>query len=216
MHALPALAIDIGDVVSILGNIYGINIDQLDEMESLHKLNDKTLQQLQEQQKLLIGSYGYGGLTLSSNAYSWGKNNDQLSSLLNAYQNGHGDFGSLAKQLHQQFPINPSTLKPHDRINSYNQLQAETTLTARTASEYSYNQIEEKLEVQRNLQKQIDRAPNIKAAIDLQNRLSYENNLLQLELLRLISVSTQQQAVAQQDNANSALIRQRFFDLKTK
>lgn len=199
------------DVIYLLAEMYGLDTKELKALNKLNDLSHQTLQQLQAQQQLLTGSYGYGQLNYNPQLSSWGHGTDQWAALLTAYQSNSGEFGTLAKQLQQQFPLEATAMKPHARMNSYQTLQAQTALATRTASEHTYNQLQAKRDAQQQLHSQIDHTANIKAALDLQNRLSYENNLLQLELVRLLALSTEQAAINQQGAANRALVHQQFL-----
>jgi hypothetical protein len=169
-----------------------------------------------EQQTLqtMIGSYGYGSLNYNPNLQSWGNNTDNWSSILSSYQQGNNGVGQIAQQHNQQFPIQQNTVaNPNSQSldAKYYSLQAQTALAARSASEYDYNNIQTQITNLQQLHDQIDKTTNLKAAIDLQNRLQYESSIIQIELLRLAALSNQQQAVEAQGESNGVVNNSNAF-----
>lgn len=154
------------------------------------------------------GHDGYGDLFFNSNLQSWGTNTSNWNSVLQSYQQGGTGVGQIAEQLNDQFPIEASNIvNPNtESINAqYYTLEAQTALASRAASQFDYNNIQNQINYIQQLQQQIDKTPDIKGALDLQNRIAVENNLIQLEVLRLTALSNQQQAVKAQGDANAVV-----------
>lgn len=152
------------------------------------------------------GHDGYGNLFFNPSLQSWGTNTSNWNLVLQSYQQGGTGLGQIAQQLNQQFPIQPSSIvNPNTQsINAqYYTLEAQTALASRAASQLDYNNIQNQINYMQQLQQQIDKTPDIKGALDLQNRIAVENNLIQLEVLRLTALSNQQQAVKAQGESNS-------------
>lgn len=125
-------------------------------------------------------------------------------------------MGRVAEQLKNEFPINPEskTINPKALQDRYNLLQAKTALAARAASQLSFDTVNQQLQYHhKTLQPKIDTTDDIKSAMDLQNRLIFENNLIQLEILRQAAISNQQQAIETQADVNTATINH-FFNSK--
>ncbi len=193
--------------------------DILNELESQTNLQQQISQYtnvlpnmntvLQNQYSALYqnnGHDGYGNLFFNNALQSWGTNTSSWSSVLQSYQQGGTGLGQIAQQLNDQFPIQSSNIiNPNAQsINAqYYTLEAQTALASRAASQLDYNNIQNQINYMQQLQQQIDKTPDIKGALDLQNRIAVENNLIQLEVLRLTALSNQQQAVKAQGESNS-------------
>jgi type IV secretion system protein VirB5 len=152
------------------------------------------------------GHDGYGNLFFNSNLQSWGANTSNWNSVLQSYQQGGTGLGQIAQQLNEQFPIQSNTVaNPNAQtINAqYYTLEAQTALASRAASQLDYNNIQNQINYMQQLQQQIDKTPDIKGALDLQNRIAVESNLIQLEVVRLTALSDQQQAIKAQGDVNS-------------
>jgi hypothetical protein len=163
-----------------------------------------------EQQTLqtMIGSYGYGSLNYNPNLQSWGSNSENWNSVLSSYQQGGNGVAQIAQEHNQQFPIQQSSVvnpNPQSLDAKYYSLQAQTALAARSASEYDYNNIQKQINNLQQLHDQVDKTTDLKAAVDLQNRLQYESSVIQIELLRLASLSNQQQAIEAQGESNAVV-----------
>jgi len=174
------------------------------EYEKLGMMHD----QLVNQYKAITGSYGLGKLGFDPTLQSWGSGTESWQAILNLYQKG-GNPGSLSdvvKQLSKEFPIQEGKVanpNPESIDAKYYLLQAKTALATRAASQTDYDNIQKQVHSMQQLHEQIDRTQNLKAAVDLQNRLQVEGNLLQLEILRLLSLTSQQQAISAQGHVNT-------------
>lgn len=159
--------------------------------------------------KLMTGQYGLGDKDFSKTqqAVSWGDSANNWNSVLSIAQTGgdSSDYGKVVQQLANQFPIqtNGLTGNPSQIQQSFYATQAQTALAQRAASQLDYNKIEQQIQNQQELQQQIDSTTDLKAATDLQNRLQVEGNLINLEVLRQISLISQNQALQTQDQVNS-------------
>jgi hypothetical protein len=152
---------------------------------------------------------GMGSLNFKDFA-SWGNGSSDWGSVLNLAQSGGGagNLGAAMSQLAKQFPMNTNFVNQHTNDPVQQQwyaVNAQTALAARAASQADYNQIQQQINNEQQLKDQIATTPDIKAAADLQNRLQVENNLIQLEMLRELSLSNQQQALKTQAAASGAL-----------
>ena len=163
---------------------------------------------IENEMKELQGSYGMGTNNPNKFVNSWGSDSESWQDALNMAGNGGSEEGALGTNVSEisgDFPINTTTFNKVDSSvgdQKYYKLQAETALAARAASQLDYGQIQKQIDYQKTLQSQIDTTKNVKAAIDLQNRLQVEHNLINLELLRQISLSNQQKAVASEAEVN--------------
>ena len=93
----------------------------------------------------------------------------------------------------------------------YYAVKSKTVLAARAASQLDYDHIQNQIAYQQMLQQQIEKATDLKSAIDLSNRIQVEGNLINLAILRQAALSNQQQAINEQANINSALSNAKFL-----
>lgn len=219
----------LGSILSAVSTIssyeQGAQFSSLNNIgDSISQLQEQLLQNIKSQIGTQItGSYGLG-------SYNWNQNpslqylgdeNGSWEDTLKIYENGGnpGDLASTISTLNQQFPIQ-SNLNTVTDFNTYttNQnyydVQAQTALAARAASQVSYDNLQKEITYEESLEQQIDTTGNIKAAIDLQNRLQVENNLIELNMLRLEAVNSQQQSIASQGDINATVSNASFFDLQ--
>lgn len=202
-------SIDITSIITKLADLYGLNFENLPYLKNMDHL---TLQQLQA----FTGTHHYGQLGYQD-FQSWGQGAQQWEGLLTGYQHGQGDIGHLQQRLDHQFPIEPNytTLKPQKMKEDFDKIQAQTALVSRAASQAVFDRIQKQVDYQKMLQAQIDQTTDMKSAVDLQNRLLFESNLIALDTLRLVAMSTQQQAIGLQADVNSVVLNKAFVsDLK--
>jgi hypothetical protein len=127
---------------------------------------------------------------------------------------GGGELGQVIGEVGNQFPMNKNVFNRgvfDKRTQNYYALKSQTVLAVRAASQLDYNKIQAQIDYQHMLQYQIEQSHSLKAALDLNNRLQVENNLIQLEILRQIVLTNQQQAVSEQASLNAALSHAEFL-----
>ncbi len=203
------------NLMPLVRAINAVNQYQLmQELPQLQSINDLLKSQIGDQ---ITGNYGIGDYHWDPKSQSWGDKTGSWDDVLKIYQQGGnpGDLGSVAKTLAKQFPIqNLATLKnfnPQETNKAYYDVQAKTALAARAASQLTFDRIQKEIELEQALQEKIDHTTNIKESMDLQNRLQVENNLIQLELLRLAALSNQQQAISSQAEVNATVTNASLF-----
>jgi regulator of replication initiation timing len=211
----PMVAAAHVNLMPLVRAINAVNQFQLtQELPQLQSINDLLKSQIGQQ---ITGNYGIGDYQWDPKLHAWGDKTASWDEVLKIYQAGGnpGDLGSVAKTLAKQFPIqNLNAIKnfnPRDAHRDYYNTQAKTALAARAASQVIFDRIQKEIELEQKLQEKIDHTSNIKEAMDLQNRLQVENNLIQLELLRLAAVTTQQQAITTQADVNATVANASFF-----
>lgn len=127
---------------------------------------------------------------------------------------GSGALGQSINGISSQFPADRNTYNrgvSGASNQKYYALKSQTVLAARAASQLDYNKIQEQITYQQMLQKQIEKTKDLKAATDLSNRIQVEGNLINLEILRQVTLSNQQQAVSEQASVNAALTNAKFL-----
>jgi hypothetical protein len=127
---------------------------------------------------------------------------------------GSGDLGGAISSIANQFPINQSQFNKginNPAQQQYYALQSQTVLASRAASQLDYDKIQNQIAYQRMLQDQIENAKDLKSAVDLNNRIQLEANLINLEILREQSLANQQHAMSEQANMNTAFLHAKFL-----
>lgn len=127
---------------------------------------------------------------------------------------GAGELGGMISGVSRQFPANTAIYnRGVSDANSqrYYALKSQTILAARAASQLDYNKIQDQIAYQQMLQQQIEQTKDLKAAIDLSNRIQIEGNLINLEILRQTALTNQQQAISEQASINAALTNAKFL-----
>lgn len=208
--SFSCLADDITTIINLMQSIQGyqnqISNYQLD-IDGLTKQIQNSLSGSSQ-----WGDWGY------TDYQSWGDDANKWQTVLNTAKNG-GSSSSLGQELQQlasQFPINTklvNSVNPNATDQQYYALQAQTALAARSASQLGYDKVQDQINYQNQLRKQIGAAASVKQAVDLQNRIVLENNLIQLEMLRQLALLNQQQSVATQANVNDTVQDANFLKL---
>lgn len=166
----------------------------------------------------MTGSRGWGTYQFHDHQSYGGGANDWSSVMHMAGQgNGTGELGLTMNNLSNQFPASTSSYNQSisDTTNQkYYALKSQTVLAARAASQLDYNKIQAQIAYQQMLQQQIEKTNDLKAAIDLSNRIQVEGNLINLEMLRQIALLNQQQAITDQATLNTALSNAKFLTRK--
>lgn len=160
------------------------------------------------------------GLDMSTQDYnphlqSWGSKMDQWRSVLTAYQQDNEGLSGIAKNLHEEFPIQPNSVAnpdPNSIDAKYYDLASKTALATRAASQYDYDNIQKQMTYLHNLLSLIPKTKTVKDAMDLQNRIQIEGSLIQLEVLRLSALNNQQQAIQAQGEVNAIVNNANTFE----
>jgi hypothetical protein len=128
-----------------------------------------------------------------------------------------GQLGQVITGLVREFPIEAQTFSkgitdPSSR--AYYASQSQTIVAARAASQLDYDKVQNQIAYQQMLQSQIEHTKDLKSAVDLNNRIQAEANLINLAILRQAAIANQQQAMTAQGSMNSALINAKFLTKK--
>ena len=161
-------------------------------------------------------SHGGWGTYLSHDYQSYGDSARSWTDVMRLAEGGGGSgaLGQSMSSLANQFPIDKQAFNKgisNPTSQKYYVLQSQTVLAARTASQLDYDKIHDQIAYQQMLQKQIEKTADLKGAVDLNNRIQVEANLINLEILRQAALSNQQHAISDQANINSALLNAKFL-----
>jgi len=169
---------------------------------------------INHQTEQLTGHFGFGSLHYDQNLMNWGQGSDTWSSVVNLYHSGNGGLGQTMASMVGDFPVlsqPQASFNPYmaTREKDYITLSSKTTLATRASSQLAFDKINQEMQVIHSLNQQIDSAPNAKAALDLNNRLTAENAEISLQLEKLLAAMLQQQAV---ENQGAQMELQNFKD----
>lgn len=186
-----------------------------DLLENTEITNINQLNKLVDQLNSITGNYGLGLEDFLDQAETWGDDIEDWEDVLETYERGNveGALGKASRQMEEQFPIDTAAVAEKDPKGAeYYEVHAETALAARATSQVEFDQIEDNIEYQQAMLQKIDSSPNLKAAVDLLGRLQAESNLIQLRILRMMAINSQQQSIESQGYANAALERIEFYE----
>lgn len=173
---------------------------------------------IREVNRSVIGHSGWGNYQFHD-YQSYGAGAHDWSSVMRMAENGQGSgqLGQMIGNIANQFPTDRNQFNngvSDENVQKYYALKSQTILATRAASQLDYNKIQDQIAYQQMLQQQIEKAKDLKAAIDLSNRIQVEGNLISLEILRQTALSNQQQAITEQATVNAALSNARFLTKK--
>ncbi len=211
------------DIVNRIEKTNVINTDILNSQNAELNVEQDILTSQKEVENLLrgvnesmIGHSGWGDYQ-SHDYQSYGNGSSNWNDVLIMAQvgRGDGDLGSVMGNLANQFPSDEDVFNHavnEKRNQQYYALQTQTILAARATSQLDYNKIQDQILYQQMLQQQIEKTKDVKAALDLNNRIQVEGNLINLQILRQAAVGSQQQAIHDQASVNAALANARFLN----
>lgn len=210
------------DIVDRIEKTNAINSSILDSQNALLTAqrdmlsSEKDIESLMRQvNSSMIGNSGWGSYNFHD-YQSYGSDAQKWSSVMQMASsgNGSGALGQVMSQVSSQFPIDTklyNTAISDTASQKYFAIKSQTNVAARAASQLDYDKIQDQITYQQMLQQQIEKTKDLKAAIDLSNRIQVEGNLISLELLRQSSLSNQQQAISDQAIINSAFSNAKFL-----
>jgi len=170
---------------------------------------------MHEMDSHLTGHSGWGSYKFHD-YQSYGVNGEDWFSVLQMADKGHGsgELGKTISTISQQFPSNSNAFNrgiSDPASQNYYAVKSKTVLASRAASQLDYDKINEQIAYQHMLQQQIENTKDLKAAIDLSNRIQVEGNLITLEILRQTALANQQQAINEQASVISSLSHAKFL-----
>lgn len=207
------------DIINVINKQAGISNSWLGAISSQDGQMLTTQQDIDSLMKQMngniTGNYGWG--TYQFHDYqSYGGNAGDWSAVLQMADQGQGGgaLGQTMGGISNQFPI--ERYRYNQGVSDYNSqkyyaIKSQTILAARAASMLDFNKIQEQISYQQMLQQQIEKTKDLKAAIDLSNRIQVEGNLINLEILRQTALANQQQAISEQASVNVALTNAKFL-----
>lgn len=173
---------------------------------------------MREVNRSVIGHSGWGNYQFHD-YQSYGNGSHDWNSVMRMAENGQGNgqLGQIIGSIANQFPNDKNGFNKaisDSNLQKYYLLKSQTVLAVRAASQLDYNKIQDQISYQQMLQQQIEKAKDVKAAMDLSNRIQVEGNLINLEILRQIALTNQHQAITEQATLNTALSNAKFLTKK--
>jgi len=196
------------DIFHVLLKSQGIQTDMLHQQYSIERL-------MKDLNEHMTGNSGMGTYELRD-YQSYGRGGENWSSIIRMAESG-GDSSALGQKMREiahQFPADINAINQvitDPRTRDYYRAQSETIVATRAASQLDFDRVQEQIAHQQMLQKQIEKTQDVKAAMDLSNRIQVEGNLIQLSMLRELALANQQQALTSQAEMNAALINAHFL-----
>jgi hypothetical protein len=196
------------NIEAIEGNIESVAIGSLQSQWDIEKL-------MRQVDGHMSGHFGWGNYQ-THDYQSYGNSAIDWNSVMRlaAGGGGSGDLGVVMSALANQFPIQQDQFNKAGGSHvqqQYYSLQSQTILATRAASQLDYDKIQSQITYQQMLQNQIEKTNDLKSALDLNNRIQAEANLINLEILREQSLANQQHAMSDQANMNTAFLHAKFL-----
>lgn len=192
-------------------------IRQLSEMKRQYDLLRQQYDELVATKNAITGSYG---MSLLENGILQEKGRRTLPAtwqeVVNLQKTGviPGIYAEKSSQFEKLLPTIDSKLFSKNSSNrnatSY-KLSTDNTRAAFASTEAVYNQIQNRLKTIESLTKQIDQTDNVKAATDLNSRISAENGFLSIEMARLQSLQLSLQTTLQNNQNQATANHAEFF-----
>lgn len=207
------------DIIRVMQQTSAITNGQLSNINASQGEMLASSQNIEELMKQVNGNLqGHSGWgTYQFHDYqSYGDDANNWTDVMSMAQHGGGSgaLGGEMQGISSQMPFdthvfNQGVSDPYTQ--NYYALKSQTVLAARASSQLDYNKIQEQIRYQQMLQQQIEKTKDLKAAVDLSNRIQVEGNLISLEVLRQSALTNQQQAVSEQAGVVGALSNARFL-----
>ncbi len=207
--SFPSYADPISDLVNIAAQIQGYQL-QISNIQN-------TIEGLTHQIQDAVSGKSEWAHWQFTDYQSWGENTDRWDSVLSMAGNGGNmsQLGQVLRSLAAEFPVATelyNNTNPNKVDQKYYALKAKTALAARAASQLGYDKIQEQINYTNQLRQQIGATTTLKQSVDLESRLTLENNLIQLEMLRQLALINQQHAIDSQAEVNDAIQNARFIN----
>ncbi|MCH9755459.1 MAG: type IV secretion system protein [Candidatus Rickettsiella isopodorum] len=211
--SFPSYADPISDLVNIAAQIQGYQL-QISSIQN-------TIQGLTHQIQDAVSGQSEWGHSQFTDHQSWGENTDRWGSVLSMAGNtgNNSQLGRTLRALAEEFPVATelyNSVNPNKMDQKYYALKAKTALAARAASQLSYDKIQDQINYANQLRQQIGTTATLKQSVDLESRLTLENNLIQLEMLRQLALINQQHAIDAQAEVNEAVQNAHFLNANYK
>lgn len=219
INAINAQGIISNQFLSAMNAQASLSSSYLNSIDRRAETSNLYLNSIDDTEKLiknaLTGKTEWGAYQ-SHDYQSYGEDGESWGNVMTMASKGKGagELGKTIQRISQEFPIDKETFNAginHKKTQEYYAIKSQTILATRTLSQLDYDKIQDQITYQQMLQKQIGVTDNLKAAVDLSNRINVEGNLINLEILRQAALLNHQQAITEQGQVNSALQNAKFL-----
>jgi len=147
---------------------------------------------------------------------SYGAGGANWSDVLNMAKSGGGSgaLGQVMSGVSQEFPSNQPLINKvvtDSTTQNYYAEQSQTVVANRAAGQLDFNNIQKQIDQQSDLRKNVGQTTDLKSSVDLLSRNQIEGNMINLQLLRQITASNQQQALNTQGELNDEQLNANFL-----
>lgn len=210
--------IDTAAIIAALMKIFNVDIKQLDELNSLKDVSNRTLDELRHD---LSGNFGYGNLLNTPydlNKKLW--SNDSWFDVLNRVSTDKTSaFAKAQDEYAKLYPVVNAdqigtTQKNGGLTRIFYEQNSNISRAALAASSYTFNQINQHIQNIHDILLKLESQPSAKAAIDLNTRLVAELSFIQLETLKQQTMQTQISATQTQNQVNGMSNESKFLQMK--
>jgi hypothetical protein len=215
LASVPAFAwdIDVDAIISMLGKMYGYQTaEELPQLKEIKTNTENTVNQLKDVNKNLSGISGYENLLNDMKNRKW--SDDKWTEALNSA--GSSAFKETQRRYDNLYPVNDDKRKDSQLNKTYYTQSSQITRTALAASAYSYDTLNEHMEMVNGLLKKLATSTTEKQVADLNARLLAEISFIQLEMLKQQNIQTQLIAMQSQSEVNGSSDAQRFNQWQPK
>ncbi len=220
MLPCPAMASDVTEaaMLLVLQAIAGYDAFIQTYTDATSGTEKDELTEIKSEWAELSKNYGMSESEIERENRLWSA--DDWNNVLIAPSSGNpAKFNSLKKYYSTNYPLlsDSAPLKLTQLSKNTYQNQNKTYNAALVTSAYSYDDINNRINKLDSILKEVDdtdKNPNVKAATDLNSRLVAEVGFIELEMLKMQSISTQMQATHNASDLNGDTIDQQFFKWK--
>lgn len=228
LNASQAFAADPAtEIINLLSDIEELetemSIDQAKTSTNtadISKSAQEQLSELKNEWEQLTKAYGMGKLyddTGTQNARLWSANdwNDVINQAAGGNSSRFQELMSSYQKLYPSIKQGTNTNIPASQLvaNSYTQMD-KTNNAALATSAYTYDEVNKHIQELEGILAEVEKAPNEKAAIDLNSRLIAELGFIQLDMVKMQSVHTQMEATRNQNELSKDTLDKQFTNYK--
>ena len=163
----------------------------------------------------LTKTYGASQFSMEENK-TWSQDDwDDL--LTGVDEDKYSEIATLMDTYQSKYPVlesgKPDSVSVDNLVGTTYEQEAGTYRAGLATSQYSYNQINDRIAQLQSLLAKVDNEgynKNEKAALDLNSRIAAEVGFIQLEMMRLQSIALQVESTREQSQLNAETIDKKF------
>lgn len=178
------------------------NIKEVSQLTKNYKEMQDQYDQMKQQYSSITGKYGWGNWNNSSSDLTqreWapGDWKSALAGMSGGNPSRYNELLEQYKQSHQTMSKDQFAKGSSQTLATSYQNQVQTNQASSVSATYEFNDINQHLQTLQQLGQQIEKAPNLKSAMDLNSRIQLEVAYVSIEELRMQTVLNQQMSQSQ-------------------